>query len=178
MKTESDHAASWRDLFENRHATLVEAAHLLLCQHQDPEVILRIAFNRLKNRTFHEFFGRVSAVREVIKVALERNDEFSEEEFRQPADLTPEWWPAGPLPLDALPWAERAVYYLREILHYARRDTALLLGVSDGEVDGLLTSARQRIGHTSLPKGHLHPSPAPPAASIRIQHSIAFAAIE
>jgi hypothetical protein len=36
-----------------------------------------------------------------------------------------------------LPWPERAVYLLREVLRYSRRDTALLLGMSDSNIDQL-----------------------------------------
>jgi DNA-directed RNA polymerase specialized sigma24 family protein len=80
--------------------------------------------------------------------------------------------------LEALPWAERAVYYLREVLRYARRDTALLLGISDGEVSLLARAARKRMGHAEDPPKREFCRPTPTANSIRIRHSIAFAAYE
>jgi len=48
-----------------------------------------------------------------------------------------------------LPWPERAVYLLREMLRYSRRDTALLLGMSDANVDQLQKFAKRRIRYFS-----------------------------
>ena len=60
------------------------------------------------------------------------------------------------LPLEALPWAERVTYFLREVLHYSRRDCALLLGISDANVDELNRFARKRMG---IPVETLHQLP-------------------
>jgi hypothetical protein len=46
-------------------------------------------------------------------------------------------WYLGPLPQGALPWPERAVYFMREVLGYSHHETAVLLGLSDREVDHL-----------------------------------------
>lgn len=54
----------------------------------------------------------------------------------------------------SFPSEERIVYFLRDILEYSRRDTSLLVGVSDAQVDRLLSFARRRLdieeGPTSL----------------------------
>jgi hypothetical protein len=50
-----------------------------------------------------------------------------------------------------LPWPERAVYFLREALRYSRRDTALLLGMSDANIDQLYLFAQKRICCSSNP---------------------------
>jgi DNA-directed RNA polymerase specialized sigma24 family protein len=47
--------------------------------------------------------------------------------------------------LQLLPWPERAAYFLREILGYSRRDSSLLIGMSDAQVDQMLAIARRRI---------------------------------
>jgi len=46
---------------------------------------------------------------------------------------------------DGIPVQERLVYFMRDILEYSKRDTSLLMGISDGRADELLSSARKRI---------------------------------
>lgn len=124
---------------------------MVLYRQEDPKEILRSAINQLKDRPFHEVFGPVCALREVIKAAIARNEGSMEQGFGKLAGIAVHRWHSGPLPLEALPWAERAVYFLREVQHYARRDTALLLGMSDGEVDQLKDSAKKRMGYPEDP---------------------------
>jgi len=45
----------------------------------------------------------------------------------------------------------RAVYFLQEVQHYTLRNTALLLGMSDAEVDQLKKSAKKRMGFPEDP---------------------------
>ncbi|HVC91901.1 MAG TPA: hypothetical protein VND66_14900 [Acidobacteriaceae bacterium] len=47
--------------------------------------------------------------------------------------------------LSILPFPERTVYFLREILSYSRRETALMTGMFDSHVDQLLDLGRTRI---------------------------------
>lgn len=54
------------------------------------------------------------------------------------------------VPLDdsvksAPPAQERIVYFLRDILEYSTRNTSLLIGISDGQVEKVLSFARKRI---------------------------------
>ena len=44
-----------------------------------------------------------------------------------------------------LPWPERAVLFLRGVLRYSCQDTALLLGMSDANIDQLYKFAKKRI---------------------------------
>ena len=44
-----------------------------------------------------------------------------------------------------LPPLERLVYFLRDMQEYAKRDAALLIGITDIQVDKLLSTARARI---------------------------------
>lgn len=44
-----------------------------------------------------------------------------------------------------LPWPERMAFFLREILSYSRRDSSLLLGMSDAHVDQMPGRALRRI---------------------------------
>lgn len=179
MKIESDHEQRWRELFEKQTATFEEATYMLLRRKEDPKQILSAAIGRLKNRQFDDVFAPVCALREVVKAAIARNEDSIE-----PQDIEQQWgmalqrWQSGPLPLEALPWAERAVYFLREVLRYVRRDTALLLGLSDGEVDHLARSAKQRMGYPEDPEESLFNLRTRRPDSIRTRHSIAFAAYE
>lgn len=178
MKNERDHERMWVDLFERQRATFEEAARMLLNRPTDPKEILRAAIEELKLRPFDEVFGPVSAIREVIKAAIARNEASIEEELEEQQSVVLPRWSSGPLSLEALPWVERAAYLMREVLHYVRRDVALLLGLSDGEVDQLTRSAKRRMGHPEdLPEGSFHRH-TKPIVSVRTQHSIAFAAYE
>ena len=175
MRIASDHEPKWRNLFDQHEATMERAALMVLRRQEDPKEVLCSAMNQLKNRPFDEVFGPISAVREVIKAAIAHNDQ----EFEEETDVgSQQWRDMGPLPLETLPWAERVVYYLQEVQHYARRDTGLLLGMSDWEVDELRQSAKRRMGFPEEQpqrgiRGQTHP-----IATVQIKHSIAFAAFE
>ena len=175
MRIASDHEPKWRDLFDRQKARMDKAALMVLRRQDDPKEVLRTAINQLKDRPFDAVFGPISAVREVIKAAIAQNDQ----EYEEQAAVSPQ--PRrrlGPLPLEELPWAERAVYFLHEIQHYARRDTGLLLGMSDWEVDQLKKSAKRRMGFPEESPEREFLGQTHPIASIRIRHSLAFAAYE
>lgn len=54
--------------------------------------------------------------------------------------------PAGDSnPLAETPAQERLVYFMRDILEYSTRDTSLLIGITDAQVEDLLKFARKRI---------------------------------
>jgi len=46
---------------------------------------------------------------------------------------------------------ERMVYFMRDILEYSTRDTSLLIGITDTQVEKLLSFARRRIDMTEGP---------------------------
>jgi DNA-directed RNA polymerase specialized sigma24 family protein len=99
----------------------------------------------LEGHPFDEFFGQVSALRAVVKAAIAYNYTLIDPRTAFASQLTvDDGGMAAPL-LAALPWPERAVYFLSEILHYSRRDTALLLGISDCSVEQLIRFGRKRI---------------------------------
>ena len=50
-----------------------------------------------------------------------------------------------------LPAQERMVYFLRDVLEYSKRDTSLLIGISDAQADRLLLLARKRLDMTEGP---------------------------
>jgi hypothetical protein len=145
MTRETIQEEKWRSLFQEQHARLVLAIETLLYRNESPEQILRAALTELEGRPFHEFFGQVSALRAVVKAAIAHNYTLFAPQIASslPVSVNDENM-AAPF-LAALPWSERAVYFLSEILHYARRDTALLLGISDSNVDQLIRFAKKLI---------------------------------
>lgn len=51
----------------------------------------------------------------------------------------------------AIPAQERLVYFMRDILEYCTRDTSLLIGITDAQVEKLLSFARKQIDITQGP---------------------------
>lgn len=56
-----------------------------------------------------------------------------------------------PIPADGTPPLERLVYFLRDVLEYSTRNTALLVGCTDANVEKLLSLARKRIDASAGP---------------------------
>lgn len=50
-----------------------------------------------------------------------------------------------------IPAQERLIYFMRDILEYSTRDTSLLIGMTDAQVEKLLSLARKRIDMTEGP---------------------------
>jgi len=136
----------WQTLFSEQRAALTVAAEMLLRCHVSPEQILSRALTALENSPLYENFGQVSATRAVVKAAIAHNREAdnspiaaetletAKQEFQEISHIA------------MLPWPERAVYFLLGVLRYSRRDTALLLGMSDANIDQLYKLAEKRIG--------------------------------
>lgn len=79
-------------------------------------------------------------VRALVKLVIEHTREHthaSEAIHDNSADLA-----ISPRPPDA---AERLVYFMRDILEYSTRETSLLIGTTDAQVEKLLTLARKQI---------------------------------
>jgi len=57
----------------------------------------------------------------------------------------------GPETMTIIPAQERLVYFMRDILEYSTRDTSLLIGIADAQVEKLLLLARKRIDMTEGP---------------------------
>jgi hypothetical protein len=146
MTRQTNKEGMWISLFEEQHSRLSEVAQMLLYRSVSPEPILEKALAELEGRPFRTAFGLISATRAVVKAAIAYNHRDTDSRVRVGSSGPVINVHSGPLPLEALPWAERAVYFLRDILRYSRRDTALLLGMSDGEVDQLNKFAGTRMG--------------------------------
>ena len=178
MTGETNQGRMWSALFEEHHSELMEVAELLLYRNGSPEAILQTAFAELDGRLFDKAFAKGAATRAVVKAAIAHNYTGIDSWILTASSGTFEDEHPGLLPLEALPWAERATYFLRDVLHYSRRDCALLLGISDTNVDELNRFARKRMG---IPVEDPHQSRIPHKRTTQAAcpaHSMAFAAFE
>lgn len=165
MAQEPNQAAMWEALFNEHHSELTEIAEILLHRVGSPEQVLRSALTKLKQHRFCEKpFGKIFAMRAVAKAAILHNNTAGGGWIVKSSSGQISYEHAGAQPLEALPWPERAAFFLYEVLHYSRRNTALLLGISDANVDELDRLARKRMGiprenrpasHTPLPSATL-----------------------
>ena len=178
MTSKTNQGKMWDALFEEHHSELVEVAEMLLYRRGSPEAMLLTALAELDGRPFDKTFAKVAATRAVVKVAIAHNYTGIDSWILTASSGSCDEEQLGPLPLEALPWAERATYFLRDVLHYSRRDSALLLGVSDTNVDELNRFARKRMG---IPVESPHQFRKPLTRTTQAAspaHSMAFAAFE
>jgi hypothetical protein len=73
MKQETTRREMWRTLFEIHHSQLAEVAEILLHRSGSPEQIVQTAFAELEHHPFYEPFGKISAVRAVVKAVIAHN---------------------------------------------------------------------------------------------------------
>jgi hypothetical protein len=142
-------SGTWPALFNEQRATLTTVAEMLLPRRVAPGQVLEQALTSLEGSPLRETFGQLCAIRAVVKAAiaykLKNANCASEAEAPVPPNHQFPHFPH----VGMLPWPERAVYFLREVLRYSRRDTALLLGMSDANIDQLHKFAERRIGYFS-----------------------------
>ena len=178
MAREINQGRMWSALFEEHHSELIEVAEILLYRNGSPEAILQTALAELDGTPFDKAFAKASATRAVVKAAIAHNYTGIDSWLVTAPSGTINDLLSGLRPLEALPWAERATYFLRDVLRYSRRDSALLLGISDVNVDELNRFAKKRMG---IPVENLHQSRVPytrPTRSACPAHSMAFGAFE
>lgn len=144
MRQKANHEEKWHTLFKKERTTLKIAATMILRRKASTESVLHSALEELEGRPFYEAFGLASALRSVVKAAIAYNQTVTDREDPLPSSAVVTDEADVELPLMKLPWPERAVYFLCEILKYSRRNTALLLGISDTNVDQLKGIAKKR----------------------------------
>lgn len=137
----------WRTFFDDNHADLVVVAEMLLCCHLSPERILRKALSGLESSPCEVTFGQ--AIHAVIDTAIEYNRETVDSPLQAETPSPVKLRVPGISQIATLPWPERAVYFLRGILHCSHEETGLLLNLSDVQIDELYKFAAKRIGHES-----------------------------
>jgi hypothetical protein len=176
MTQAQSHEAKWQELFQEERSRLIEIAELLL-DRGCPEHILETALAELSRCPFD--MAPVSATLAVVKAAIAYNYTFIDSWIATASSGTINYrHHSGTLPLQALPWAERAVCFLREVLRLSERDTAVLLGISEQNVDQLNRFAAKRMG-ASVDTGVRSNEPRSPRhRASRYAPSMPFAAFE
>ena len=134
----------WRTFFDDNHADLVIVAETLLRCHLSPERVLRKALSGLESSPCEMTFEQ--AIQAVIDTAIEYNRETANEPLQVKTPPPVKLRVPGMSQIIMLPWPERAVYFLRGILHYSCEETGLLLNLSDAQIDQLYKFAAKRIG--------------------------------
>jgi hypothetical protein len=137
----------WSTFFDDNHTDLVIVAEMLLRCHLSPERILRNALSGLESSPYEVTFEQ--AICAVIDTALEYNRKTANSPPQ--AEIPPliKLRVPGISQIAMLPWPERAVYFLRGILHYSCDETGLLLDLSDVQIEQLYQFAVKRIGYKS-----------------------------
>jgi hypothetical protein len=135
----------WRTFFDDNHADLVIGAEMLLRCPLSPERILRKALSGLESSPYEVTFGQ--AIHAVIDAAIEYNRESANSQLQAKTSPPVKLRVPGISQIATLPWPERAVYFLRGILHYSCQETGLLLNVSDVQIDQLYKFAAKRISY-------------------------------
>jgi hypothetical protein len=142
-------SGTWPAFFNEQRATLTKVAEVLLPSRVPSGQVLEQALTSLEGSPLRETFGQSGAIRAVVKAAIAYKLKNANYAGEAEEPFTPkQQFPRIP-GVGMLPWPERAVYFLREVLRYSRRDTALLLGMSDANIDRLHKFARRRIRYYS-----------------------------
>jgi len=136
----------WRTFFDDNHAVLIVVEMLLRC-HLSPERILRKTLSGLESSPCEVTFEQ--AIRAVIDTTIEYNRETANSPLQAEAPPLIKLRAPGMSLIATLPWPERAVYFLRGILHYSCEETGLLLNLNDVQIDQLYKFAVKRIGYES-----------------------------
>jgi DNA-directed RNA polymerase specialized sigma24 family protein len=143
----TEQAEMWKTFFDDNHADLLIVAETLLRCHVSPERVLRKALSGLETSRCEVTFEQ--AIHAVIDTAIEFNQETANSPIQAKTPLPIRLRVPGMSQIAMLPWPERAVYFLRGILHYSCEETGLLLDLSDVQIDQLYKFAAKRIGYES-----------------------------
>lgn len=135
----------WRTFFDDNHADLVLVAETLLRYPLSPERILRKALSNLEGSPCEVTFGH--AIHAVIDAAIEYNRETANSLLQATATPPAKLRVPGMLQIAMLPWPERAVYFLRGVLHYSCEETSRLLDLNKLQIDRS-TSLQQSVWAT------------------------------
>jgi DNA-directed RNA polymerase specialized sigma24 family protein len=137
----------WITFFDDNHADLAIVAETLLRCHLSPEIILRKALTGLEGSPREVTFGQ--AIRAVVETTIEYNRETANSPLQAKAPSPAKLRVPEMSQIARLPWPERAVYFLRGVLHYSCEETGLLLNLSEVQIDQLYKFAAKRIGYES-----------------------------
>jgi hypothetical protein len=137
----------WRIFFDDNHADLVLVAETLLRCPVSPERVLRKALSNLEGSSYEVTFGQ--AIHAIIDTAIECNRETANSPLQATTRPRVKLRVPAMLQIAMLPWPERAVYFLRGVLHYSCEETGLRLDLSEVQIDQLYKFAAKRLGYES-----------------------------
>ena len=143
----TDQEEMWRTFFDDNHTDLVIVAEMLLRCHLSPERILRKALSGLESSPCEVTFEQ--AICAVIDTTIEYNREIANSPPHAETPPIIKLKVPGMSQIATLPWPERAVYFLRGILHYSCEEIGLLLDLSDVQIEQLYKFAAKRLGYES-----------------------------
>jgi hypothetical protein len=139
VKSHSEQGTDWDEalrIFRDRLSFYLD--YLINCN--CGEEILKAVEIEVKERFVPEEFKLRFMMRTLVRKVIEHLRECAHlSEESQGDDLAVPDGTAG------IRVQERLVYFMRDILECSTRDTSLLIGITDAQVEGLLSFARRRI---------------------------------
>ena len=138
-----DDGANWSEvlsLYRGRLEFYLDYLVPCKCDHQ----ILAKVEREVRNESVADEFKFQFLIRALVRSAIKHSRECTDP---RNALHPPQ---QGNFPVE-IPAQERLVYFMRDILEYSIRDTSLLIGISDAQVEKLLSFARRRLDMTEGP---------------------------
>lgn len=143
-KSTSMKARAWDEALALYRGQLVFYLDYLLQCDCGEELLTRVEA-QVRDRFVPEEFKHGFLVRTLIRTVIEHLRECSGR--KKASHSAAESWDVFP----GIPQQERLIYFMRDILEYSTRDTSLLIGITDSQVEKLLSSARKHIDMTEGP---------------------------
>lgn len=140
-----DESGKWRQVFVTRHSEFMLTASILLSCSVCADDLVKAARAEVQTARVSAGFEYAFAMRAIVRRAIILTVRRSQCGNSASDCGHPEGNIAIAPCLRMLPWSERAVYFLRDVLDYSTRDVSLLMGSSDSQVDQLLSIARKRM---------------------------------
>jgi hypothetical protein len=133
----------WR--FDTRLDRFLLIARSLISCDGCAEGLLAEARSQTEMANISTDFEYSFAIRVVVRVALAHLQTFPESRDTISLRIQTNGCNVPELILRALPWSERATFFIRDVLGYSRRECPLLMEMSDANVDQIRAVAREHI---------------------------------
>jgi hypothetical protein len=137
----------WSVLFREERPALAETAELLSHGEVSTEQILVEPYLALEETPFCKAFAQRTAIRQVVKATLAHNLPVPRSRAETSPCLASIDGNIEASKIRTLPRLERVAYVLHKVLCYSRRDSALLIGISDANLVQLVSIAERRIAN-------------------------------
>lgn len=138
-----DDRASWDKALSLYRGQLEFYMDYLVACDCDHQIVAKVEAE-VRQRSVPDEFKLRFLIRTLVRTVIQHVRECSDPKnaFRSPVHSTS---------LAEIPARERLVYFMRDILEYSTRDTALLIGMTDAQVEEILSFVRKRIDMTEGP---------------------------